>query len=131
MRYLTTNSLFTPTKAQLEKAKWKVMKAHEAIKPVRDRVDSTEVKVKKWFGLRKVTMTQEAHILQRQEKTFLAFSLIAWIYGYVTFEEYKLLDFIEDSPSYSNLFKWCEMETVYLGEHDFDELMHCLEEEIE
>lgn len=129
MRYLTSNTYVSPTKDQIHLAWTKVTKAYQEYKPIVQRLENTEVTVKKWFGLSKKTMTMDQHIQQEGKRSFIPYYTRALMLGYITLTEFSVCSYVMESPTLTKLKQWYEADQVLLGEFDHDEFIFALTQE--
>lgn len=131
MRYGYGNSYVSPTKDQIVLALANVRRAYELYKPILVRLQTEEVEVKSWFGLRRKVVTKDKHILQANADSFMAYYTRALLMEYITPEEHTICEFVMNVPLIKQLEQWAVAEAVYLDESDHRELMFALKEEIE
>lgn len=131
MGYLSNSTYVSPTKEQIRMALTKVERMYEFYKPVVLRLQTDEVEVSSWFGLRKTVMSKDKHILKVNKNSFIPYHTRAYSMGYITLEEYKIFKFMMGAPTLNQLREWRDAERVYLGEFDYSELMFALTQEIE
>lgn len=95
------------------------------------RLEKNKVVVTKWFGLKKVTMTEDEHILSLRGgmMDFTPYALRATQLGYITEEEYALSKKARYlGASMQDLQAWMRAEEVYLGKEDYTALLVLLED---
>lgn len=131
MRHLTSNTYVSPTKEQILTALRKVLEAYKKYKPIVLYLEAKEVTVSKWFGLRKKTMTMDEHIQEKGKGSFIPYYLRALMLGYITPEEYKICNYVMESPTLTKLRQWHEADQVLLGEFDHNEFIFALTEDFE
>ncbi len=130
MRFGYGNSYVSPTKDQIALALTNVQRAYELYKPIVVRLQTEEVEVKSWFGLRRKVVTKDKHILQANADSFMPYYTRALLMDYITPEEHTICKFVMNVPLIKRLEEWAVADAVYLDESAHDELMFALKGEI-